>query len=139
MNKAGVTLLKGFENFKAVAYLDIVGVPTIGWGFTKGVKMGDTMTLEEANARLILEVAEFENGLKVEGTPNQLAAMTCLAYNIGLGNFGHSTVRRMHTLGNFQAAADAFRMWDMAGGRVVTGLVRRREAERALYLTPESA
>lgn len=135
MNQAGLDLLKNYEGFRADAYLDMVGVPTIGYGFTKGVQLGDHMTTIEADARLRDEVAEFENGLACGGTENQIAALTCLAYNIGLGNFTASTVRREHIAGNFQAAADAFRMWDMAGGRIVPGLVRRREAERTLYLS----
>ncbi len=137
MNEAGIALLKSFESFRADAYLDMVGVPTIGWGFTKGVHLGDHMNEDEAETRLEQEIDQFESELKVAGTPNQMAAMTCLAYNIGSGHFRSSTVRRLHLLGNFQGAADAFLMWNLAGGRVVRGLVRRREAERALYLTPE--
>ena len=143
MNQAGYDLLRSFEGFAKLiaadlveAYQDIVGVWTIAYGFTHGVKQGDTMTRVQADARLITEVTEFEQGMHEEGTPNQLAAMTCLAYNIGLAHFLTSTVRRLHELGDFQGAADAFRMWNMAGGHVVPGLARRREAERLLYLTP---
>lgn len=143
MNQAGFDLLRSFEGFAKLiapdlveAYQDIVGVWTIAYGFTRGVKQGDRMTRVEADARLITEVAPFEAGLGVDGgTPNQLAAMTCLAYNIGLTHFLASTVRRLHDAGDFSGAANAFRMWNMAGGRVVPGLARRREAERLLYLT----
>ena len=135
MNAAGFQLLKDYEGFRSDAYLDIVGVPTIGYGFTKGVKLGDHMTVAEADARLADEVAKFEAGLGLDGTENQLSAMTSLAYNIGLGNFQGSTVKNRHICGDFQGAADAFRLWDKAGGRIVPGLVRRREAERALYLS----
>ncbi len=135
MNQAGIDLLKNYEGFRANAYLDMVGQPTLGYGFTKGVELGDTITTVEADARLRDELAVFERGLGLDGTENQLSAMTCLAYNIGLGAFKGSTVCRLHIKGDFDGAADAFRMWDRAGGQVVPGLVRRREAERALYLS----
>jgi lysozyme len=93
------------------------------------------MTVAKADARLMQELTEFEKGLGVTGTDNQVAAMCCLAYNVGLGNFGSSSVKRLHIAKDFPAAADAFRMWIKAGGRVVYGLVRRRESERELYLT----
>lgn len=138
MNQAGLDLLKSFEGFRGEAYLDPVGIPTIGYGFTKGVLMGDKMTTIEADARLQQEVAEFENGVKAMctrlPTENQLAAMTCLAYNIGLHAFGGSTVLRRHDAGELYAAAGAFILWNRAGGREMPGLTRRREAERALYL-----
>lgn len=136
MNQAGIDLLKNYEGFRSNAYLDIVGVPTIGYGFTQGVKLGDHMTEAEGEFRLKEELAKFGAGLGVDGTQNQVAAMTCLAYNIGLGNFAKSSVKRLHLAKDFPAAADAFRMWDRAGGKVVYGLVRRRESERELYLLP---
>jgi lysozyme len=135
MNQAGIDLLKNYEGFRENAYLDLVGVPTIGYGFTQGVRLGDHMTPEQGEFRLKAELSKFGLGLGVEGTENQVAAMTCLAYNIGLGNFGGSTVKRLHLKKEYQGAADAFRNWDKAGGKVVYGLVRRRESERELYLT----
>jgi len=141
MNDAGVDLVKDFEGFRERAYLDMVGVPTIGYGFTKGVKLGDTITQAEARERLKAELEDFEGGVlgacTLEPSPNQLAAMVCLAYNIGIQAFRKSTVLRKHNEGDFGGAADAFRMWCKAGGKVVTGLINRREAERALYLTPD--
>jgi len=142
VNDAGIDLLKDFEGFRERAYLDVVGVPTIGYGFTKGVQLGDHMTQAEGQERLKTEIAEFEGGVITACTrlpsPNQLAALVCLAYNIGINAFRKSTVLRLHNAGDFTGAADAFRMWCKAGPRVVTGLVNRREAERALYLTPDT-
>ncbi len=141
MNDAGIDLLKDFEGFRERAYLDVVGIPTIGYGFTRGVKLGDHMTQAEGQERLKSELAEFEAGVKTAcarlPSESQLAALVCLAYNIGLAAFKKSTVLRLHNAGDFSGAADSFRMWCKAGGRVVTGLVNRREAERALYLTPD--
>lgn len=140
MNDAGVDLVKDFEGFRERAYLDIVGVPTIGYGFTKGVQLGDTITQAEARDRLAEELMEFESGVlgACERMPsqNESAAMVSLAYNIGLRAFKSSTVLRLHNEGMTTGAADAFRLWCKAGGRVVTGLVNRREAERELYLAP---
>lgn len=140
MNTAGIELLKSFEGWRSKAYPDpgTGGAPwTIGFGFTRDVQPGDVMTPEEGDARLQYEVAHFEQavyGLTKQATENQIAAMTCLAYNIGLGNFRNSSVLRMHNAGDAEAA-DAFLMWSKAAGREMPGLKRRREAERALYLS----
>ena len=87
--------------------------------------------------RLAVEVHRFEDEVRADcptTNENQLAALTCLAYNIGAGAFHGSTVRRMHNAGDFMAAANAFLMWDKVRNIIVPGLVRRREAERSLYL-----
>ena len=67
-------------------------------------------------------------------TQNQFDAMVSLCYNIGAGNFRKSTVLREHRSANYSQAAKAFLMWNKAGGKVLNGLVARREAEKALYL-----
>lgn len=142
MNQAGLDLLKSFEGFSETAYPDPAtgGDPwTIGYGFTEGVSPGDTITREEADARLNVEVAKFETGVLGCCTrapnPNQAAAMTSLAYNIGLDNFKRSTVLRRHNAGETYAAGGAFLLWNKAAGKVMRGLTRRREAERSLYLS----
>jgi lysozyme len=141
MNAAGIQLLKLFEGWRPKAYPDpgTGGAPwTIGYGFTRGVRPGDTMTLAEGEARLIREVEEYENGVKAAAgtaTENQLAAMTCFAYNVGLTGFRGSSVLRFHRAGRFAAAADAFKMWNRAAGREMAGLTRRRQAELELYLS----
>ena len=149
MNSAGLKLLQDFEGYaKALpdgsceAYADPIGVITIGWGFTVGVKKGDRMTRAEAEERLAREVKHYENGVRAmcERIPNEneLAAMTCLAYNIGLAGFARSTVLREHNAGHPLAAAEAFALWNKAGGKVLPGLTRRRKAEAMLYLTPST-
>jgi lysozyme len=141
MNAAGLALLKSFEGWRSKAYPDPAtgGKPwTIGYGFTRDVEPGDVMTLEEGAERLEYEVAHYEMPVSKyapKATENQLAAMTCLAYNIGIGNFRISSVLRYHNAGDFAGAADSFLMWDKAAGRRMAGLARRREAERALYLS----
>jgi GH24 family phage-related lysozyme (muramidase) len=134
------------EGLKLEAYLCPAGVPTIFWGRTvhgngQPVRLGDFGTNEQADLALLEDLTKFASGvqkrLTMPATPNQLGAMTSFAYNVGLGGFGKSTVLRQHNLGNFQAAARAFALWNKAGGKVLNGLTARRAREAALYLTPE--
>lgn len=134
-------IIKQFEGCKLTAYLCPAGVPTIGWGSTgPDIKLGMTWTQEQADERLERDVKRFYDGVvqlvTAKATPNQTAACTSLSYNIGLGNFRASTVLRKLNEGDIAAAADAFRMWNKGGGKVLPGLVARREAERTLFLTP---
>lgn len=141
LSESGREKLKRFEGFRSKAYIPVPGdVPTIGYGFTKGVQMGDTMTLEEADQRLIKELSEYERAVYVscEITPNQheFDAMVLLCFNIGIAGFKRSTVLKAHNRGDKQAAARAFGLWNKSGGRVYPGLTRRRAEESALYLKP---
>lgn len=133
--------LKRLEGFRAKAYIPVPGDRvTIGYGFTDGVKMGDTMTREEADARLIEELRPYEMAVwqacTNEPNQNEFDAMTSLAYNIGIAGFKRSTVLKAHNRGDHQAAARAFGLWNKSGGRVYAGLTKRRAEEAALYLTP---
>lgn len=141
-NPAGVALIKEFEGFVPKSYLCPAGVLTIGYGSTgTHVKRGMTVTREEGEALLRYDLLRFERGVEVltQGVPttdNQFAAMVSLAFNIGLAAFTKSTVLKQHRKGNRQRAAAAFLLWIKGGGRKLPGLVRRRNAERKLYLTP---
>lgn len=135
-----LTLIKGFEGCRLKAYRDIVGVWTIGWGETLGVKPGMVWTQEQADAQLERRVTAFMAKvlaacpqLHLE-PPQRLAACTSLAYNIGIGGFTASSVCRLTKRGEYARAADSFLLWNKAGGRVIAGLARRRRAERALFL-----
>ena len=127
-----------WEGCKLSAYRDVVGIPTIGYGRTTNVNMGDVCTQEQADAWLAEEVEQFKRGVRgavlVPLNDNQLAACTSLAYNIGLAAFRGSTLLRKLNDGDYQGAADQFLVWNKAGGRVVQGLVNRRAAERDLFL-----
>ena len=125
---------------RLTAYRDIVGVWTICGGETLGVKPGMVETIEGCKARE--EAALIRHAEPVlactpilRGRPNQLSAAISLAYNIGTNGYCRSTVARRFNAGQWRAACDAFLMWNKAGGRVVNGLSRRREAERRLCLT----
>jgi lysozyme len=117
------------------------GAPwTIGWGETAGVREGDVWTQEQADSRLRARLAQFLTAvyqrcpqlfLEPDG---RVIACSSLAYNIGIGAFGASTVCRCTRRCEYARAADAFLLWDKAGGRRMAGLRRRRECERAAYL-----
>jgi len=144
INEAGMAILREFEGCKLTSYKDIAGVWTIGYGHTgPDVVEGLVWRQTKADAQLSKDVAErvpqVLSACKVEPNENQLAALVCLAFNIGIGAFKKSTVLRLHNAGSFAEAATAFSMWNKAGGRVRAGLTRRRAAEAALYLTPIEA
>lgn len=146
----GLNIIKKFEGYgralpdgSCTAYQDDLGggkvdVPTIGWGSTEGVKMGDIWTVQQAEDGLRAEITKFEDGvtkaITFTPTQNQFDAMVSLAYNIGLGGFAGSTVLRKANAGDFQAASQAFNLWNRAQGQVLQGLVSRRAQEAALFL-----
>jgi len=126
------------------AYRDPFGTWTIGWGHTGGVYKGDTITAAQADQILAADLAAFQAWVYARTDPamttdNQFAAMVSLTYNIGMEGFLTSTVRRDHNSQLYSAAAGAFLLWDKkhVNGQLVTvrGLLNRRIAEQALYLT----
>lgn len=132
-------LIRKFEGCRLSAYVDAVGVVTIGWGETEGVRMGDRWTQERADLTLKRRVLSFMNDVleicpALEDRPKCLAAVSSFVYNVGLANFRKSTLRKKIDAGNWTGAADEFPRWNRAGGRVLKGLTRRRNAERALFL-----
>ena len=135
-----IGLIKSFEGCRLTAYKCPAGVWTIGWGETLGVKEGDAWTQEQADEALRRRVGQFMLAtikrcpqLHLE-PPERLVACTSLAYNIGIGAFAASSVARHTTRRDYQHAADSFLLWNKAGGRVLRGLTRRRQAERLKYL-----
>ena len=117
----GLSLIVQFEGFRPDAYLDPVGIPTIGFGFIRGVKMGDKMTLAEARDRRKREIVEYEQGVLAAWTSkpnqNQFDAFVCFAFNVGVAGFRKSSVLKAHNRGDYQAAARAFSLWSKAGGK----------------------
>ncbi|KRJ17880.1 lysozyme [Acinetobacter pittii] len=139
----GVDLISSFEGTQFTAYDDGVGIWTIGTGTTvypNGVKVkkGDACTAEQAKTYFKHDLAKFEKtvneSVTVPLTQNQFDALVSLTYNIGSGAFNNSTLLKKLNKGDYQGAADQFLAWKKAGGKVLPGLVRRREAERALFL-----
>lgn len=135
-----VALVGAWEGVKTVAYKDIVGVPTVCFGETRGVKMGDSYTMDECRAMLGDALVEFEmNMRKCLKAPDSIpdkpyTAFLSLSYNIGTGAFCGSTVARKANEGDLKGACNAIPAWNRAGGRVVKGLVNRRAEEQKICL-----
>ena len=140
MMAAAVALVGTWEGVRTVAYKDIVGVPTVCFGETRGVKMGDRYTLDECRAMLGDALVEFETGMracltKPDAIPAKpYTAFLSLSYNIGTRAFCGSTVARRANGGDIRGACNAIPAWTRAGGKVVKGLVNRRAEEQRICL-----
>jgi len=144
-NRAGIDLIRKWEGCRLTAYQDSVGVWTIGYGLTTAaglgpVQKGMTITQQQADDYLVRALVKYEaavvRALTRAPNENQFAAMVSLCYNIGPGAFAKSSIAKKFNAGDAAGAADAFRLWNKAGGKVLQGLVNRREDERRLFLTP---
>lgn len=137
----GIDLIKKFEGCKLKAYKCPAGVWTIGYGHTKGVKKGDTCTNEQAIDFLKEDLRVFECAIndlvKVKLNQNQFDAIVSFVYNVGSSAFQDSTMRKFINAGHFPLAAGQFDRWVYAKGVKLNGLVKRRAAEKELFLTPE--
>jgi lysozyme len=142
ISDVGLNLIKRFEGLRLTAYDDGVGVWTVGFGHTKGVQPGDKITEEQATDFLRIDVAEASDAVArlvtVALSQNQRDALISLVYNIGSGAFEGSTLLRKLNAGDHAGAADEFTRWNKGGGRVLAGLVKRRAAERELFMSTMS-
>lgn len=140
INKAGLDLVKSFEGCKLKAYVCPAGVLTIGYGSTGShVKPGMTITQDQADELLRSDLRRFEDYVDQHckpATDNQFSALVSFCFNVGEGNLRTSTLRRMHKAGDYAGAQAQFARWNKGGGKVLAGLVRRREAEAKLYGAP---
>lgn len=145
LNDKGITLMHEFEGLRLQAYLCPARIPTIGWGNTKyengqAVKMGDAITKERADELFKNIANDFSKGVRrmvtAQLTENQYSALVCFAYNLGLGNLQRSTLlKKVNANPADPTIRDEFMKWTKAGGKVLQGLVRRREAEANLYFS----
>jgi lysozyme len=137
ISQEGVNLIKHFEGCRLEAYKCPAGVWTIGYGHTKGVKEGDAIEQEAAEAFLIEDLEAFEQAVarlvKVPITQQQFDALVSFTFNLGAGNLAASTLLRK--LNNYQyiEVPEQMMRWVKAGGQVLDGLIRRRAAEAALF------
>lgn len=144
---AAVAIIAESEGLRLAAYRCPAGVPTIGWGETDGVRMGDTCTREQADRWLLEDVTDRTKAVRAmctrDPSANELGALVSLAYNIGVEALRKSTALRQHNAGDHLAASRAICLWDKArvGGVLTTlpGLTARRAREQALYLTPDES
>jgi lysozyme len=137
ISEEGKALIKKFEGCKLEAYLCSAGVPTIAFGRTKNVKLGDTCTQEQADAWLEEELEEYTGYVSDAVTQtlqqNQIDAMVAWTYNLGPSNLRSSTMLQVLNEGKFQEVPQQMRRWNKANGKVLEGLERRRLAESMLF------
>jgi len=152
-NDAGIEIIKFYEGLKdgdpdtpgLDPYICPAGHPTIGWGSTWGfdgkrITMGHRpITVEEAVLLLKQELARAEKAVsrlvKVALTENQFSALVSFVYNVGSGNFAASTMRSKLNRGDYDGAANEFWKWRRSNGVILGGLVKRRAAEKALFIS----
>lgn len=143
INEAGLTLIKYYEGLRLTAYVDPVGVWTIGWGHTgNDVHPGQSITQKQAEALLAADLRKHEeyvdDNVTVAIDDNQRAALVSFAFNVGNGSLGSSTLLARLNLGDYQGAASEFGRWvkgTINGSKVtLPGLVKRRKAEADLFL-----
>lgn len=130
----GINLIKKFEGCKLKAYRCPAGVPTIGYGHTKGVKMGQVITQEQADQYLREDLEKYEKNVmkyynKYKWNQNEFDALVSFAYNLGSIDQLTSDGTRSKPV-----IADKMILYNKAEGKVLVGLTRRRKAERALFL-----
>lgn len=152
VNDRAMRLIREFEGCRLEAYRDPAGVWTIGYGTTAaagvGISPSPGMTITEAQAEMYLRLAVEKFAARIEPaitrpiTGNQFGAFASLAYNIGPGSFTRSSALRHFNAGDTDRAAASISLWNkitVNGKRQTSnGLVRRRSAERALFLTPDA-
>lgn len=133
-----VTCVSGFEGLRTAAYSDPVGIPTICFGETKGVRLGQRATVDECKGMLAdsLEIANrgVDSCVRTYLPDTRRAALVSMTYNIGVGNFCGSTLVRKLNAGDTRGACDEMSRWNRAKGIVLPGLTKRREAERQMCL-----
>tara|TARA_B100000530_G_scaffold132705_1_gene82713 strand:- start:5271 stop:5696 length:426 start_codon:yes stop_codon:yes gene_type:complete len=136
-SKTGIDLIKHFEGCELYAYKCPAGVWTIGYGHTKGVEPGMQITEQDAEDMLKEELIEYEsyiNDLVTVGlNQNQFDAMVSWVYNLGAGNLKASTLLKVLNAGDYAGVPEQMLRWNKAGGKVLEGLTRRRQAEADLF------
>lgn len=131
-------IIKEFEGLKLNAYLCPAGVWTIGFGHTKGIKQG--MKIDQATADRLLDIdivdvaRSIRKLVKVDLNDNQAQALVSFIFNVGAGAFEKSTLLRKLNQKDYAGASDEFGKWVYAKGKKLPGLIRRRKAERELFV-----
>lgn len=149
VNKAGIDLIKSFEGLFLKPYLCPANVPTIGYGTIK-YPNGKSVTLSDApiTEAQAYEYLEYEVNEKASGveklvtvsiTDNEFASLVSFSYNVGLGALQKSTLLKLlNSKEPRSKVAEEFLKWNKAAGKVLSGLTRRRQAEKALFVQPDA-
>jgi len=145
MNR-GIAIIRKYEGLRLQAYICPSGLPTIGFGATfyengSKVQMGDKITMERADQLLFFQVSLFAGEVRrtVKSTlnDNQLGALVSFCFNVGGGAFSRSTLaKKANANPNDPTIRNEFMRWTRGGGKVLPGLVKRREEEASLYYAP---
>jgi lysozyme len=147
INNEGLELIEVFEGFSSKPYKDVAGIWTVGFGSIRGLdnkrvtSKHRRITKKEAVKLMERDLRTTESKIaslvKVPVTENQFAALCSFIYNVGSGAFQRSTARMKLNRGNYEGCADEFLRWKYAGKKAIPGLLRRRKAERELFLSEE--
>ena len=136
-SEEGASLIKKFEGCKLEAYQCAAGVWTIGYGHTKEVSEGDAISQFEAEDLLTYDLQEFEayvtDYVSVPLKQNEFDALVSWTFNLGSGNLRSSTLLKKLNDHKYKEVPTEIRRWNKAAGKVLDGLVRRREAESLLF------
>lgn len=131
-------VIKHFEGLRLKAYKCPANVWTIGYGHTKTAKQGLIITESKADELLAMDLEDAERAVqkyvKVDINQNQFDALVSFVFNLGTGNFRSSTLLKKLNQEDYSDAASEFLRWNKAGGKLLTGLVRRRKAESNLFI-----
>jgi len=141
ISKEGLSLIKKFEGCELEAYLCPAGVWTIGYGHTKDVKEGDKINKEEADYLLQEEMIEYESYIndfvEVPLNQNQFDSLCSWVYNLGPTNLKNSTMLKVLNEEKYADVPQEIKRWNKAGGEVLDGLIKRREAEAKMFAGEE--
>lgn len=136
-SKDGLALTESFEGCRLVAYQDSGGIWTIGYGHTKDVHVGMTCSQPQAEQWLLADVSDATTAVNrlvhIALSQEEFDALVDFVFNVGIGNFAGSTLLKLLNAHDLQGAIDEFDKWDRAAGVEVAGLLRRRQAERAMF------
>jgi lysozyme len=139
-----IDIIRKFEGFKAEPYLCPAGVPTIGFGSTRDIDGTEitlqhkSITLQEATNLMLATLVTYEEAVtryvRVDINQNKFDALVDFAYNAGAQNLRNSTLLKKLNMKDYVGASAEFAKWIYGGGHILNGLVKRREAERNLFL-----
>ena len=137
ISQEGIALIKKFEGCKLESYLCAANVPTIGYGSTKGIEMGMTISQERAEELLLEDLEVYEDAVnKAVELPlhqHQFDALVSWTFNLGGANLNASTMLKVLNQGAYEDVPYQIKRWNKAGGKVLEGLTRRRLAESLLF------
>ena len=141
ISNEGLSLIKKFEGCELNSYKCAAGVPTIGYGSTHGIEMGMSISKARAEELLLEDISKFEDivneSIKVSLSQNQFDAMVSWTFNLGGGNLKSSTLLKVLNGGDYEDVPNQIKRWNKANGKVLEGLIRRREAEALLFAGKE--